>query len=373
MKKIRYAIIGTGMMGQEHIHNIALLENTCISVLCDPDGVMRDEALAIAHKLGNKDITVIEKPSHADLKSLADALVIVSPNHTHHQLLEELLPLEIPILVEKPLCTNLQDTQAIITAMAKRTAPVWVAMEYRYMPPTSRLIEEIASNRIGNLKMLSIQEHRYPFLEKVGDWNRFSANTGGTLVEKCCHYFDLMCLITGANPVRIFASGGCDVNHLDERYDGKTPDIIDNALAIVDFDNGTRCCMDLCMFAEGSDPQEIITAVGDDGKLVVRMPGPDRFWPDSPTRHADISYMPRQAVPPSTETIAVDEKLLAAGDHHGGTFYQHRKFADVVRGKGKVEVSVSDGAIAVAIGLAAEESIKTGESVKIDTNNLKLN
>ena len=371
MKKIRYAIIGAGMMGQEHIRNIALLENTCVSVISDPDQTMREESLALAYQLGNENITVVENPAAADLNALADALVIVSPNHTHHQLLIDLLPLEIPILVEKPLCTTLKDTQAVVTAMANRKAPVWVAMEYRYMPPTHRLIEEITLNRIGNLKMLSIQEHRYPFLPKVGDWNRFSENTGGTLVEKCCHYFDLMCLITKANPVRIFASGGCDVNHQDERYDGRTPDIIDNALAIVDFDNGVRCSMDLCMFAEGSDPQEIITAVGDDGKLVVRLPGPDRFWPDTPPRHAELAYMPRKAVPPTTETITVDAKLLEAGDHHGGTFYQHSKFAEVIRGSGEVEVSVFDGAIAVAIGLAAEQSITTGRSVEIDTSSLK--
>jgi len=371
MTKIRYAIIGTGMMGQEHIRNIALLENTSVSVICDPDQSMRDESLAIAEQLGNKNITVACSPTDIDLAKLADALVIVSPNHTHHPLLKELLPLEIPILVEKPLCTTLEDTKEIVSAMKNRRAPVWVAMEYRYMPPTSRLIKEIQSNRIGNLQMLSIQEHRYPFLPKVGDWNRFNENTGGTLVEKCCHYFDLMCLITKASPIRIFASGGCDVNHLDERYEGKKPDIIDNALAIVDFDNGMRCSMDLCMFAEGSDPQEIITAVGDDGKLVVRMPGPDRFWPDTPTKHADMAYMPRKPEPATIETIEVDEKLLAAGDHHGATYYQHLKFANVIRNAEPVEVSVFDGAIAVAIGLAAEQSIKTGEAVRIDNSQLK--
>lgn len=372
MKQIRYAIIGCGMMGCEHIRNIALLENTSVSIICDPDLRMREEARALAIELGNDSVIVVADPDEVDLTATADALVIVSPNHTHHHLLKTLLPLEIPILVEKPLCTTLEDTKEIVNAMANRRAPVWVAMEYRYMPPTSRLIQEIKANRIGNLKMLSIQEHRYPFLEKIGDWNRFSVNTGGTLVEKCCHYFDLMCLITEARPVRIFASGGCDVNHLDESYNGQTPDIIDNALAIVDFDNGMRCSMDLCMFAEGSDPQEIITAVGDNGKLVVNLPGPDRFWPDASQRHADIAYMPRQPILPTVEKITVDEKLLDAGDHHGGTFYQHMKFAEALRTGAAVEVSVSDGAIAVAIGLAAEESIRTGESVKIDISDLTL-
>jgi predicted dehydrogenase len=55
----------------------------------------------------------------------------------------------------------------------------------------------------------------------VDNWNRFNKNTGGTLVEKCCHFFDLMTLIANSNPVRVMASGAQTVNHLDERYDGK--------------------------------------------------------------------------------------------------------------------------------------------------------
>lgn len=59
------------------------------------------------------------------------------------------------------------------------------------------------------------------FFYKVNNWNRFNVNTGGTLVEKCCHFFDLMRLFAGANPVRVMASGAIDVNHKDEIYDGK--------------------------------------------------------------------------------------------------------------------------------------------------------
>lgn len=55
----------------------------------------------------------------------------------------------------------------------------------------------------------------------MNNWNRFNVNTGGTLVEKCCHFFDLMRLFAGANPVCVMASGGMDVNHKDEIYDGK--------------------------------------------------------------------------------------------------------------------------------------------------------
>lgn len=58
----------------------------------------------------------------------------------------------------------------------------------------------------------------------MNNWNRFNVNSGGTLVEKCCHFFDLMRLFAGANPIRVMASGAIDVNHKDEIYDGKVLD-----------------------------------------------------------------------------------------------------------------------------------------------------
>ena len=95
------------------------------------------------------------------------------------------------------------------------------------MPPVKKMIKAIHNNKIGDLKMLSIREHRFPFLKKINDWNRFSINSGGTLVEKCCHFFDLMRLIIKSEPEKIYASGKQDVNHLNEDYNGKKPDIID--------------------------------------------------------------------------------------------------------------------------------------------------
>ena len=126
--------------------------------------------------------------------------------------------------------------------------------------------------------MLAIREHRFPFLMKVGDWNRFNRYTGGTLVEKCCHFFDLMRLLMRCEPVRIYASASVAHNHRDERYPEGVPDILDNAFVTVDFAGGQRASLDLCMFAEGSRYQEEISAVGPRGKAECFVPGPGRFW-----------------------------------------------------------------------------------------------
>ena len=63
--------------------------------------------------------------------------------------------------------------------------------------------------------------------------------------------------------------------------------------------------------------------------------------------------------------IPVDPALLDAGDHNGSTFYQHQRFNAVVRGQGGVEVTISDGAKAVAMGIAAQESARTGQAVAL--------
>ena len=191
--------------------------------------------------------------------------------------------------------------------------------------------------------------------------------TGGTLVEKCCHFFDLMRLILQAEPVRVMASAGQSVNHLDEVYDGKTPDIWDNGYVLIDFDNGARAMLELCMFAEGSRYQEEISAVGPDGKIEAFVPGPGRFWPqelgDAPIPQVVIS--PRSPKGPFVSEVVVDPDLLAAGDHNGSTFYQHQRFNATVRREGRVEVTINDGAKAVEIGLAAQESARSGRAVML--------
>jgi len=361
MTDIRYGIIGSGMMGQEHIRTIGLLDGAQVTAVCDPDERIRSYAA---------DLAGAECAAFSDHRAmlqsgLCDALVIAAPNHLHHQILKEVLPADLPILVEKPLCTTLADCEDILAVAAGRKSQIWVAMEYRYMPPVERLIEAVRSGETGVPRMISIREHRFPFLKKVGDWNRFEHKTGGTLVEKCCHFFDLMRLIAQAEPVRVYASGGADVNFHDEEYDGRRPDILDNAFVVINFDNGVRAMLDLCMFAEGSGWQEAIAVTGDVAKAEAFVPGPSRFSADGKERHSEFVLSPRATKLESREILDVDAAILAAGDHHGSTFFQHQKFLAMIRNGSVPEVSLEDGMKAVRIGLAAEQSAKTGAAISL--------
>jgi myo-inositol 2-dehydrogenase / D-chiro-inositol 1-dehydrogenase len=346
---VRYGIIGSGTMGREHILNLRLIPEAQVVALADPHPASLTSAVALAGR---------EVATHDDHRALlerddVDVVVIATPNHTHAAVLADVLATDKHVLVEKPLCTTIEDAKAVVAAADRHPSLFWVAMEYRYMPPVARLIEEVRRGTIGRLRMLAIREHRFPFLQKVGDWNRFARNTGGTMVEKCCHFFDLMRLVIGERPLRVFGSGGQDVNHLDERYDGETPDIIDNAFVIVDFVGGVRALLDLCMFAEASPDQEEIVATGDAGKVACGVPSSALFIGRREPREARREHVP------------VAREILAAGHHHGSTYYQHLAFLKALREGAPPEVSARDGLLAVAIGVAAEKSIRERRPVEM--------
>ena len=345
---IKYGVIGTGVMGQEHIQNINIIDNAKVVAICDTNENSRNQTKSLV-----KDSTKFYNDLDELIsKNIADAYIIATPNFTHINILERILKTNKHLLIEKPLCTTTEDCKKFELLAKDYSKIIWTGMEYRYMPPVKQLIKEVHNNIIGKIKMLSIREHRFPFLNKVDDWNRFAINTGGTLVEKCCHFFDLMRLVIQSEPIKVYASGSQDVNHLEEKYDGKTPDIVDNAYVIVDFENGVRGMLDLCMFAENSEYQEEIVAIGDIGKIETFVPS-NASGRDS----SEVRIGLRKDNANKSKEVKVDKDILAAGHHHGSTYFEHLAFINAIQKNKKPDVSLRDGLMSVAIGEAAENSI----------------
>ena len=102
MKK-RYGIIGCGMMGQEHLRNINLIDDAVTYAVYEPNPNMQKMAEALAP----------EARCYASLDEILsdeniDCWLIVSPNHLHMDQLEQLARVpHKPVLVEKPLFTNI--------------------------------------------------------------------------------------------------------------------------------------------------------------------------------------------------------------------------------------------------------------------------
>jgi predicted dehydrogenase len=241
-----------------------------------------------------------------------------------------------------------------------------MGLEYRFMPPVAEAIARAQEGEAGKIHQVSIREHREPFYPKVDNWNRFAERTGGTLVEKCCHYFNLMDIVVGQTPVRVFASGGQSVNHLDEKYDGKQADMLDNAYVVLEYANGARGMLDLCMFGEGSFDKEILTIVGDEGKI-------ESFLPSQvvrASRRDSIGKLTGWARGASRargneQKIVHNYDVKYMGHHYGASYIEHTKFRDAILNSTPAEITLKDGVTSAVTGLAAHKSIKEGRVVEI--------
>jgi myo-inositol 2-dehydrogenase/D-chiro-inositol 1-dehydrogenase len=346
------------MMGCEHIVNLEAGQGAEVVALADPDA--DNLAFAEAAAVSESDRVA----TYADHRGLLarddlDAVVIASPNHTHVDVLADVLATNLHVMVEKPMCTSVEECRGVGELLDDRSGLFWVGLEYRYMPTIAAFVEQARSPDVGAIRMMSIREHRFPFFKKVDNWNRFSANTGGTLVEKCCHFFDLMNLVMRSRPERVYASGGQDVNHLDERYerpDGTqaAADILDNAYVVIDFAGGERAMLDLCMFAEGGRHEQELIVVGDRAEIETTVPG-DTVW-----------VGPRDGRPAASIACALSPTVGHEGFHHGASFREHQEFQATIRSGGSASVGFQEGLWSVAVGEAAHRSIDLGRPVLLE-------
>jgi len=271
-----------------------------------------------------------------------------------------------------------------------------VAMEYRFIPAINKLIQHLPE--VGEIKKVTIRENRYPFLTKIQEWNKDVDKSGDTLVEKCCHFFDLFRLITGQEMQScvskvhrglLWDHYGYEQRELKE----EVVPIIDSAYVLLDFvpkkrhekpgpqsmrrstEKSTLGCLELCMFAEGSRHQEEIVVTGMKGRIEAYLPENKVFLyqrptPDGPWK--DLSKPPPQGS--FSEEIfdcsdlrkvydfADDIPKMHSGYHYASTAIEWKYLLDAVKdvqdGKPFLpQVSLSDGYSAVEMGIAAMNNI----------------
>jgi myo-inositol 2-dehydrogenase/D-chiro-inositol 1-dehydrogenase len=354
---VRYGIIGVGAMGREHAENLRFIEGATVTAISDPDEGSRN----LAKSQIDNPVAVFTDHNELLNSGLVDAVIIATPNYTHVDVLKDALATSLHVFIEKPLCTTIEDCVKVIEWSKNRAGLVW--FEYRYMPPVHELISIVHEGGVGEVQQVTIREHREPFYPKVGNWNRFTEKTGGTLVEKCCHYFNLMDHIAQERPVRVFASGGQRVNFLDEVYEGKRADMLDSAYVIVEYSSGKRAMLDLCMFAENTIDKEHISVTGNAGKV-------ESFLPSLELRHGKRSAVgnfkewTHDASKPKVESRKIwNDAIKYNGFHYGASYLEHVKFFNAIQGGKAPEVTLEDGLRSVATGLAAQKSIAEGRPV----------
>ena len=214
MMKKRYAQVGTGGRARLFYEAIATRYNEHCELVafCDMSQKRMDYSNSLleneynyhkipTYKSGDFDKMVeLEKP---------DVIIVTSVDRTHDQYIIRAMELGCDVITEKPITTDEKKAQSILDAQKKSGRSIRVAFNYRYAPHHSKIRELIASGTIGEVYSVHFEwllntEHGADYYRR---WHRNKINSGGLLVHKSTHHFDLVNFCLGTHPKTVFAFG----------------------------------------------------------------------------------------------------------------------------------------------------------------------
>ena len=389
MKTARVGVIGTGLRSASYFRNLPpeFQPGVQIVALADPNEANRIRF----EELFAGESRVRQYGSGAELlgEEELDALIIGSPNHAHAGDAILAMPRRIPILLEKPVAINLEECRRLWRAyLDAGEPPITVGFVLRYAPFYAKAKELIASEAVGQLLVVDADEMLGTALTALfyRGWRRWDRLTGGFMVEKCCHDFDILNWLTGARAEQVFSmarrthftprpheqrhrrfqveetrKAALDFGDMqtramfsalsDESLYEAASDVPDHQAVMIAFDNGILSSFTACMAQPRTDRR--LRVYGANGafrgeasatRILVETPGEDAG-----------SYDAREVTFP-----------IAEGGHHGADPLISKTFWDSVLGQPvTIKAGVREGIEAVLIGLAAEASKTSGSPVDV--------
>lgn len=266
-----------------------------------------------------------------------EAVLVASPNDQHVDPVLRLMDAGIDTFCEKPVATTLTDHDRLINAVSNSTATFVVGFNLRSSPIYTKCKELIDDGTLGDLGMITAQNVRFPF--PVG-FRYSQQRSGGALLEKNCHDFDLFNWYADGDPIRVSAAGGQHV------FTNET-DIIDHASVIVEYDCGLKATLELCLYTPFTQNNNRTYSLRGTKAIV---------------NETDAGTV-RVHSPNTTTEIEVGDTV---GGHGGADLHEMVNFIDCVESDGTPTATLEDAKRAGAVAFAAEDAIREQETKRID-------
>ena len=344
MKKINISIIGTGLMGLQHIKAISKSKKANLHSIVD----ISDNA----KKLSNE----YKIPLYSDVSSLLksnqlDAVIVATPNQLHEKHTISFLKKKIPVLLEKPISDNIKSAKKIIISSKKNKTPLLIGYHRRHNAIVSKVKTIIRSGKLGNIVSANVLCWLYKHKEYFKESWRTSRG-GGPLGINLVHDIDVICYLLGS--IRYVQAFRTNKNRKFKVEDTATVSLI--------FESGALCTLNISdtivapwsyELTAGENPAYPVTnqsayMIGGT-KGSIQFPNlkywfykKERSWWNKIFLKSDINKKD-------------DNTLVNQIDH----------FSDVVLKKVKPKVNGNDGLNSLKIFAAITKSAKTGKKIKI--------
>lgn len=213
MSRRRYALVGTGSRAGMYLDAVAgaFKDSAELVALCDLSSTRmawhqrRLEALGV--RPAAYPAAEFERMVH---ETRPDVVIVATVDNTHHSFIVRAMELGCDVITEKPMTTDAAKVRAIFDAIERTGRRLLVAFNYRYAPAYTRFREVIADGAVGrplavDFSWLLDTSHGADYFRR---WHREKQNSGGLLVHKATHHFDLVNWWIDSYPETVSAMGG---------------------------------------------------------------------------------------------------------------------------------------------------------------------
>jgi len=202
---LRIGVVGVGARADIAKHFELPRLNCRITAAADPHP---DAEARLPQRLGRSDIKLTRNVTELIAEGI-DAALVTSPDDTHAQVTCELLRARIPVYVEKPLATRMDDAIEILRTAYETGTKLYVGHNMRHMDVVRSMRDLIRRGAIGEVKAIWCRH----FVGNGGDyyfkdWHATREHATGLLLQKAAHDLDVMHWLADSHTTQVTAMGG---------------------------------------------------------------------------------------------------------------------------------------------------------------------
>ena len=340
-KPVRFGLVGFGAWGEHHANAITVTDGAQLVAIA-----ARSDSSVAAAKEAYPDAQVYNDFNELVARDDLDVVDVVVPSHLHHEVANAVLNAGKHLLLEKPMGVSLEQCDDMIRVAKENDRLFCVGHELRLSSMWGKAREMIDEGFIGDPLYALVELSRNPYRQGADGWRYDISRVGSWILEEPIHFFDLArwYLEQNGEPESIYATANSkQPDH---------PELHDNFSAIMHFSGGAYAVVTQTLAAFEHHQTAKIT--GTKGALWASWSGAkDR------TRHPTFSL--RAFDGNEVTTVKIDKptgELFELED-------QIERMVDAVRSGTELHCNAEDGRWSVAMCLAAEESVRSGQRVQM--------
>src|SRR3954451_10064853 len=209
----RYAVVGTGARAEMFVRAMVgeHADRCAVVALADTNPVRARVHRDLVTSLGAPPPAVYDAADFGRMlaEERIDTVLVSTVDRYHDRYIVAALEAGCDAVTEKPMTIDAARCRSILDAVARTGRRVTVTFNYRYNPLHERVRELLAGGEIGEVGSVHFEwlldvRHGADYFRR---WHRDKANSGGLLVHKATHHFDLVNWWIDSEPVKVFADG----------------------------------------------------------------------------------------------------------------------------------------------------------------------